>query len=339
MANRAERGTGDVDSVRWGVLSTADIAMGKVVPAMQAARNGRVVAIASRGSERARDAARKLGIDAAYGSYEALLASPDVDAVYLPLPNDLHAEWAILAAQSGKHVLCEKPLAMDATQALRMVEAFDAAGLLLQEAFMYRHHPSWEAVMALVADGSIGELQGIQTWFSYANDDPGNIRNQPEHGGGAVMDIGCYPINLSRMVFGAEPVDVTGRVRVDPVMGVDTVASVVMEFPGGGQSSFTVCIRCEAYQRVHLVGTQGRIEVEIPFNIPPDRETTVLLTAGGNPPVAPATRTLTFPIADQYTIQAERFAAAVLAGGPPPVPPTDAVANLRVLEAVLALGG
>ncbi|MEX1287526.1 MAG: Gfo/Idh/MocA family oxidoreductase [Acidimicrobiia bacterium] len=324
------------DTVRWGIVSTADIGMTKVTPAIQEAANAEVVAIASRGEDRARTAADRLGIPTAYGSYEALLEADDVDAVYIPLPNDQHAEWTMRAAAAGKHVLCEKPLAMTASQAEEMAAACEEAGVVLAEAFMYRHHPTWEEVARLVESRAIGDLRGVQTWFSYFNDDPTNIRNLPEHGGGAVMDIGCYPINVSRMLFGAEPVSVVSRVHRDPEMGIDTLTSAVLEFPDGGQSTFTVCIRSEDYQRVHVVGSEGRIEVEIPFNIPWDRETRIFVTAGGEPPEAPATETITFPPANQYTLQAEVFGRAILEGTPFPVPVSDAVANLRVIEQVLA---
>jgi predicted dehydrogenase len=323
-----------MDQVRWGILSTADIGMSKVTPAIQQARNADVVAIASRDEGRATAAAQRLSIPSAYGSYEGLLASVDVDAVYIPLPNDQHAEWTIAAARAGKHVLCEKPMAMSAAQAQSMVDACADAGVLLQEAFMYRHHPTWVAVVRLVREGRIGDVQGISTWFSYFNDDPANIRNRRENGGGALMDIGCYPINASRMLTGEEPDDVASSVRLDPILGVDTLTSAVLTFPGGVQSTFTVGIRCEPYQRVHVVGSQGRIEVEVPFNIPPDRPTRIFVTAGGDPPVAPATEVITFDPADQYTIQAEVFGQAILDRAQTPVPPSDAVANLRVIEAV-----
>ena len=324
-----------MDTVRWGILSAARIGMEKVIPAIKWAENAEVVAIASRDGARAREAAVALGIPTSYAGYEALLEADNIDAVYIPLPNDQHAEWTSRAAAAGKHVLCEKPLAMSSAQAEEMVAACDEAGVMLAEAFMYRHHPTWVEVVRLVRDGAIGRLQGIQTWFSYFNDDPSNIRNRVENGGGALMDIGCYPINVSRMLFGSEPTAVASRVRRDPEMGIDTLTSAVLEFPGGGQSTFTVCIRCEDYQRVHVVGSEGRIEVEIPFNIPPDRETRIHLCSGGEPPVAPATETISFDPAIQYTIQAEVFGRAVLGGGEFPVPACDAVANMRVIEWIL----
>jgi predicted dehydrogenase len=328
-----------VTTVRWGILSTADIGMTKVTPAIQAAENCEVVAIASRDRARAAAAAAELGIPAAYGTYEELLAADDIDAVYIPLPNDLHAEWTVKAAGAGKHVLCEKPLALSAPEAEEMVRACERASVKLAEAFMYRHHPTWVEAVRLLRNGAIGELQGVQSWFSYYNDDPENIRNRPENGGGAIMDIGCYNINASRMLFDAEPVRIEAAVRRDPVMGIDTLSSAVLEFPGGGQATFTCSIRSEDYQRVHIVGSTGRIEIEIPFNIPPNRETRILLTVGGDPPVAPVTETLVFPAEDQYTIQARLFAQAILDDSPVPVPVSDAIANMKAIDSILETSG
>ncbi|MBT8197260.1 MAG: Gfo/Idh/MocA family oxidoreductase [Acidimicrobiia bacterium] len=323
-------------AVRWGILSTADIGMAKVTPAIQAAENCDVVAIASRNLDKARAAAAQLDIPVAYGSYEELLAADDIDAVYIPLPNDMHAEWTAKAAAAGKHILCEKPLGMSAAEAEEMARVCDEAGVKLAEAFMYRHHPSWVEAVRLVREGAIGDLVAVQSWFSYFNDDAANIRNRLENGGGAVMDIGCYNINLSRMVFDAEPTDIRASVHRDPEMGIDIVSSAVLTFPGGGQSTFTCTIRSEEYQRVHIIGTTGRIEIEIPFNIPPDHETRIFLTSGGNPPLEYATETITFPPEDQYTIQARLFAQAILDDTPVAVPLTDAVANMKVIEAILA---
>ena len=325
------------DVVRWGVLSTAKIGIDKVIPATAAAERCEVVAIASRDLGRARAAASELGIARAFGSYEDLLADPDVDAVYNPLPNHLHAEWTIAAARAGKHVLCEKPLATTAADAERMIQACEAEGVLLMEAFMYRLHPTWEAARSLVASGRIGELRTVQSWFSYFNDDPGDIRNLVETGGGALYDIGCYCVNLSRMLFGAEPERVRGSVLRDPVMGIDVLTSAILDF-GDGVATFTCSTRAEPDQRVHIYGTEGRISLEIPFNIPPDRPTRVSVTAGGDPPVRPDTEVLTFDPANEYTIQAERFAAAVLDGGQAPIPPSDAVGNLRVIEELFRSG-
>jgi predicted dehydrogenase len=325
------------DVLRWGVLSTAKIGIGKVIPATAAAARCEVVAIASRDLGRAQAAASELGIARAYGSYEDLLADPDVDAVYNPLPNHLHAEWTIAAARAGKHVLCEKPLATTTADAERMIEACEAEGVLLMEAFMYRLHPTWEAVRASVASGRIGELRVVQSWFSYFNDDPGDIRNIVEAGGGALYDIGCYCVNLSRMLFGAEPERVQGSMMRDPIMGIDILTSAILDFDDG-MATFTCSTRAEPDQRVHIYGTEGRISVEIPFNIPPDRPTRVSVTAGGDPPVRPDTEVLTFDPANEYTIQAERFAAAELDGDPVPIPPSDAIGNLRVIEELFRSG-
>ena len=321
--------------LRWGVLSTASIGRVKVIPAIQRAPHCEVVAIASRDQALAATVAGELGIPTAHGSYEALLADPNVEAVYIPLPNHLHATWAIAAAEAGKHVLCEKPLALSAADAERMIEVADRAGVMLMEAFMYRLHPSWVAVRELLASGRIGRLTAVQSWFSYYNDDAANIRNIVEVGGGALYDIGCYSVNLSRMLFGAEPDRVEGMIVRDPLSGTDVVTSGLLRF-GDGLASFTCSTRAEDDQRVDVYGTTGRISVEIPFNIPPDRPTRIFVAAGGDPPVAPDIETMTFDVADPYTVEADAFAIAVIEGRPAPVPPSDAVANLRVIEALVA---
>jgi predicted dehydrogenase len=323
-------------TVRWGILSTADIGVRKVIPGIRKAARCEVVAIASRDGEQARAVADQLGIPSAHASYEALLADPGVDAVYIPLPNHMHMDWTIAALRAGKHVLCEKPLAMTADDAQRMVDVAHETGLHLMEAFMYRQHPSWVAAMDLVESGRIGTLTAVQSWFSYYNDDATNIRNIVEYGGGALFDIGCYTINLSRMVFGGEPSHIQASVRRDPATGVDALVSAILDFDGG-IASFTCAIRSESDQRVHIYGTKGRISIDIPFNIPPDRPTRIRLTAGGDPPVAPDTTVLEFPTTDPYTAEVERFVSAVLDGGPTPVPPEDAVANLRVIDAIFAI--
>ncbi len=319
--------------LRWGVLSTAAIARMKVIPGIRTAPRCAVVAIASRDVELARRTAAELDIPTAHGSYEALLADPEVDAVYIPLPNHLHAEWSIAAARAGKHVLCEKPLALTAADAQRMVAACRDAGVVLMEAFMYRHHPTWLTALELLAQGRIGRLVAVQSWFSFFNDDPENIRNVAALGGGAMYDIGCYGVSLSRLVFGSEPTALSAAITRDPVTGADIVASAILSF-GDGVATFTCSIRAEDDQRVEIYGTDGRISVEIPFNIPPDRPTRIHLVQGGDPPVAPSIETLTFPPADPYGAEAAAFAAAVLDGAPLPHPPDDGVANLRVIESI-----
>jgi predicted dehydrogenase len=323
--------------VRWGVLGAASIALRNVIPAMQRSQRCEVVAIASRDASRAAAAAAELGIARSYGSYQELLADPEIDAVYNPLPNHLHAEWTLRAAEAGKHVLCEKPLAMDAAQAQGVVDGCRRAGVKLMEAFMYRLHPQWVRARELVAQGRLGELRAIQSFFSYSNVDPANIRNIPEYGGGALMDIGCYTINVPRMMIGAEPDRVQAMLRRDPAFGTDVLVSANLGF-GDRHASFTCSTQLEPDQRVHLVGTEGRLLIEIPFNIPPDRPTRLLYTSGGEPPVAPNTEVIEIPPADQYTIQGDLFSEAVLTGGDVPIPPEDSVANMRVIDRVLAAG-
>jgi predicted dehydrogenase len=321
--------------VRWGVLGCAAIAVHKVVPAMQRSEHCDVVAIASRSVARAEEAAATLGLPRSYGSYEGLLADPDIEAVYIPLPNHLHAEWTRRTAESGKHVLCEKPLGMDASQAAGMVEACRHAGVALMEAFMYRLHPLWLRTHELVAGGAIGELETIQAFFSYRNVDPRNIRNIPAYGGGALMDIGCYPINVARWFFAGEPDRVVGSVRRDPTFGTDVVTSAILEF-GGRQAAFTCSTQIEDDQRVHLVGTSGRLVVEIPFNIPPDRPTRIIRAAGGDPPVAPDIEVIEVPPADPYGVQGDAFSTAVREQKPVPTPPEDAIGNMAVIDRILA---
>ncbi len=326
-----------MDTVRWGILSTAGIATGKVIAGMQRAARCEVVAIASRDADRAMSAATALGIPRSYGSYEALLADPDIDAVYIPLPNNLHPEWTKRAAVAGKHVLCEKPLAMTSAEAREMVAVCRDAGVLLMEAFMYRLHPSWVAARDLVASGRIGRLVAVDSFFSYFNDDPANIRNRRETGGGALYDIGCYSVNLSRMLFGAEPTAVRAAITRDPSSGVDTLTSGILQFESG-VATFTCSTRMEPDQRVDIYGTNGRIRIHIPFNIPPDRPTRLSIYAGGDPPVNPGVEEVEFPAKDPYAAEAEGFAAAVLDGAPVPTPPEDAIANLEVIEALFAAG-
>ncbi|HEX6331418.1 MAG TPA: Gfo/Idh/MocA family oxidoreductase [Actinomycetota bacterium] len=321
--------------VRWGVLSTAKIAVEKVIPGMRTAERCDLVAIASRDPALAGEWASRLGIPKAHGSYEALLADPDVEAVYIPLPNHLHAEWTMRAAEAGKHVLCEKPLALSSEQAQEMIEACRNADVLLMEAFMYRVHPQWVRVREIVSSGRLGELLVVEGFFSYRNLDPHDIRNIADYGGGALMDIGCYPINVARMMFGAEPSGVKAFLRRDPSFGTDVLTTAVLDF-GGRHATFTCSTQLENDQRVHLIGTQGRLLVEIPFNIPPDRATRLFFTAGGDPPVAPNTEIIEIPPADPYGVQIDGFSRAVVEGGEAPLSTEDSVANMRVIERVVA---
>lgn len=324
--------------MRWGVLGAAKIAIEKVIPAMQGADLTRVEAVASRTRERAEAAASKLGIPTAYGSYEELLSDPAIEAVYIPLPNHLHPEWTLAAAKAGKHVLCEKPLATTSADARRMVEGCAAAGVKMMEAFMYRLHPMWMEVRGMVEGGLIGEVRAISSVFSYNNVDAANIRNIRQFGGGALYDIGCYCVNVARMLLGGEPTDVQGAIRRDDTFGTDVVTSALLDFDGR-HAVFTCSTQLEDDQRVAIQGTEGRLVVEIPFNIPPDHPTRILHVAGGDPPLSPHVEVHEIPPANQYGIQAELFSRAIREDGPVPIPPEDAVANLAVIERIFTAAG
>lgn len=316
--------------VKWGVLSTAKIGLMKVIPAMQKGSNCEIVAIASSDIVKARSAASELGIPRSYGSYEELLSDPEVEAVYNPLPNHLHVLWSIRALQAGKHVLCEKPVGISSEEAQQLAAAarkYPSAKVM--EAFMYRHHPQWQKARALVKEGRIGELRTIQSFFSYYNVDPGNIRNQPEAGGGGMMDIGCYCISLARFIFSKEPSRVVGTVEYDPVLGTDRLASAILDF-GSGTSTFTCSTQLVPYQRVNIFGTSGRIEIEIPFNAPSDKPCKLWISTGDQ------TEEITFETCDQYLIQGELFSKAIIENSAVPTPLEDAVGNMKVIEAVVA---
>ncbi len=325
----------EFEPVTWGVLGVANIATKKVIPAMQGSALSPVRAIASRTLGRAEHAAADLGIDKAHGSYEDLLADPEIEAVYIPLPNHLHLEWVKAAAEAGKHVLCEKPLTMTSAEAREMIGVCESSGVLRMEAFMSRLPPLWKKVKDLVDGGVIGDLRSVQVAFSYFNDDPENIRNIPEVGGGALYDIGCYAVNAARFVFGSEPRGVKGFVDRDPILGTDVVTSAILDF-AGGQANFVCSTQMESDQRVDIHGTTGRIVVEIPFNIPPDLPSRLLLVTGGDPPVSPGIEVHEVPPENPYATQADAFSTAIRTGSPAPIPPFDAVANLEVMERIFA---
>ena len=321
-----------IPKVRWGVLGTARIALMKVIPAMQQGNWSEVTAIASRDLEKAREAARKLGIPKAYGSYEELLQDPEVEAVYNPLPNHLHVPWTVKAAEAGKHVLCEKPIALSSLEALELIAVRQRTGVKVQEAFMIRVHPQWLGSLEIIKSGRIGPLRSIQGFFSYFNPDPTDIRNVPEWGGGGLMDIGCYPITTSRWTFGEEPKRVLGLLERDPVMNVDCLTSAILDFPSG-QAIFTCSTQLVPYQRMHFFGTKGRLEIEIPFNAPPHRPCRVFID-DGNDLFGGSIETRYFETCDQYTLQGDLFSKAVRQGSSVPVPLEDAVRNMAVIDAV-----
>ena len=318
-----------MDKVKWGIMSTANIGATKVIPAMQNGTHCDIQALASLSLEKAKALALKLKIPRTFGSYEELLDCAEVDAVYIPLPNHLHVPWSIKALEAGKHVLCEKPIALSATEAQKLLDSSKKhSNLKIMEAFMYRHHPQWQKARDLVVSGEIGSLQTIQSFFSYFNTDPTNIRNMADIGGGGLMDIGCYTISLARFIFDAEPQKVCGMMEYDPKLDVDRITSAILDF-GGGTSTFTCSTQLAPYQRVNIFGTRGRIEIEIPFNAPPDQPCRMWHQNQGQ------IEEISFPICDQYTIQGDLFSKAILNDTDVPTPLEDAVANMRVIDALV----
>jgi predicted dehydrogenase len=317
-----------MSKTRWGVLSTSKFAQTKIIPAMKHCLHAEIAAIASRNLDTAEETAQRLGIAKAYGSYEELLADAELDVIYNPMPNHMHIDWSIKALEAGKHVLCEKPIGLSSAEGQRLLDAAKQhPKLKVMEAFMYRHHPQWQRAKQLVAEGKIGELRTIQSFFSYFNTDANNIRNQADIGGGAMMDIGCYNVSLSRFIFGEEPKRVLGIVERDPQFQTDRLSAGILDF-GRGTATFTCSTQLSPYQRVNIFGTEGRIEIEIPFNAPPDKPCKMWLQQGSE------IEEIVFDICDQYTIQSDLFSLAILNGTPVPTPLEDAVANMKVIEAV-----
>ena len=318
--------------VRWGILGTAKIALEKVIPGMRGSALAQVVAIASRDLAKARAAAERLGIPRAYGSYQELIDDPAIEAIYNPLPNHLHVPWSIRAAEEGKHVLCEKPIALSAREALDLLAARDRTGVKIGEAFMVRTHPQWLKVKEIVASGRIGELRLITGHFSYYRRDPSDIRSRLEWGGGALMDIGCYPITISRWLLGVEPTEVIGLIERDPEMQIDRLTSGLLRFEKG-QATFSCATQLVPYQTMQIFGTTGRIAVEIPFNAPPRDECRILVYDGSDL-AGGGVDTITFQPVDQYSVQADRFSEAIRGVGDVAVSLEDAIGNMAVIDAL-----
>ena len=324
--------------IRWGVLGCAGIAEKAVIPAIQSSRLGRVTAIASRDLGRATEMAARFDIARAYGSYEDLLADPAIDAIYNPLPNHLHVPLTIKALEHRKPVLCEKPIALGAAQAVELAAAQKAAGLPVAEAFMVRHHPQWKTARALVTEGRLGEVRAILTIFSYYLDDPRNVRNQADIGGGSLFDVGCYAVNTARFLFGAEPLRAIALMERDPTFGTDRLTSGLLAFPEGRQLAFTCSTQLALTHKVTVLGTRARLEIPVPFNAPADAPTRVVLddgrdlAGGGREEIAIA------PV-DQYREQADAFADAVLTGTPLEAGLDDSLANMKAIDALFRSAG
>jgi len=321
-----------MDKVRWGVLGAANIAVRKVIPAMQQSDWCEITALASRDLEKAQRLATELGIPKAYGSYEELIADADIEAVYIPLPNHLHVPWTVKAAEAGKHVLCEKPIALNAEEAMQVLQLRERTRVKIEEAFMVRTHPQWIKVRELIDAGRIGDVQSVSGHFSYNNPDPHNIRNVAEFGGGGLMDIGCYLIFFSRLIFQEEPRRAVGLIQQDAKTQTDVLTSALLDFPSG-QASFTCGTRMTPFQRIQVVGTRGRIEVKIPVNAPPDRSCAILFDDGSDL-FGAGEEVFTFEVCDQYTIQGDLFARSIREDSEPIVTLEDSIRNMSVVDAI-----
>ncbi len=314
--------------VKWGILGTSNFAQTKVIPAMLKSQHTELVALASRDLSKARAAAQKFGLPKAYGSYEELLADPEIDVIYNPMPNHQHVPWSIKALEAGKHVLCEKPVGLNSAEAEKLLTAAQQhPNLKVMEAFMYRLHPQWMLAKEIVKAGGIGELKTIQSFFSYFNNDGNNIRNKADIGGGGMMDIGCYNISFSRFIFDAEPTRVIGILERDPNFHTDRIASGILDF-GNGTATFTCSTQLTSYQRCNIFGTEGRIEIEIPVNAPPDKPCRIWHQRGAE------IEEISFEICDQYILETDAMSLAVLNNTLVPTPLEDAVANMKIIEAI-----
>lgn len=321
-----------IPKVKWGILGVANIAVKKVIPAMQQSERSEIIAIASRDLAKAQAAAEQLNIPRAYGSYEELLEDPEIEAIYNPLPNNVHIEWTIRAAQAGKHVLVEKPISMTVAEALPLLKTQRETGVKIEEAFMVRTNPQWIATLQMIAEGKVGEVRSVEGHFSYNNQDPNNIRNIRETGGGGLMDIGCYMIFFSRLIFDSEPIRVVSLIDEHPETKTDILTSALLEFPSG-HATFTCSTRVTPYQRVQIIGTTGRIEVQIPVNAPPDLPLKVFLDDGSDL-TGRTIQTFEFGPCDQYTVQGDLFSQAVCENKELPLSLESSIQNMAVVDAV-----
>ena len=318
--------------VRWGIISTANIGIKKVIPAILKSPRSEVVALASRDLSKAQAVLDELGIKGkAYGTYEELFADPDVDAVYNPLPNHLHVPVTLAAAKAGKHVLCEKPIALDAAEAAQLKSA--PGNVLITEAFMVRFHPQWHRAREIVRSGELGRVQLVRAVFLYHNDDPGNVRNMADIGGGGIYDIGCYCVISGRYLFEAEPRRVVALVDRDPNFKTDRLASVIADFGNGRHLSFVCGTQASGRQSVEVFGDKASLEIVIPYNAVADESGALLIGNGGPLDRSLYRREITKSV-DQYTEEADAFARAVLGEEPLAYGIDDAIQQMRILDAI-----
>jgi len=322
------------ERVKWGVLGAANIALKKVIPGMQRAEWCEISALASRDAAKARRAAAELDIPKAYGSYEELLADPEIEAIYNPLPNRLHVPWTIKAAEAGKHVLCEKPIGLSVQDVMPLLEVRARTGVKIEEAFMVRTHPQWIRVLELIRSDRIGQVRSVVGQFSYDNPDPHNIRNIAELGGGGLMDIGCYLILFSRLIFQDEPRRVVALIQEDAANGTDVLTSALLDFRKG-QSAINCSTRMTPFQRIQIMGTRGRIEVQIPVNAPADRACRILIDDGSDL-FGSGAETIEFEVCDQYTIQGDLFARSIREDREPIISLEESIRNMAVIDAIFA---
>ncbi len=323
------------DKIRWGIISTAKIGVKQVIPAMQKCEYAEITAISSRNLESAKKAATELNIPKAYGSYEELFDDPEIDAIYNPLPNHMHLEWTEKAIRAGKHVLCEKPLVLTTDEVKQLMKLRDEFSVKVGEAFMVHTHPQWVDAVKRIGRGKLGKFKIVQGFFSYYNVDENNIRNIKEYGGGAMWDIGCYPIHTSRFVFGDDPVRVAAQVSYDPKFDTDILSSVLMEFPSG-QASFHVSTQLVPYQRMSFFGDKKRLDIEIPFNAPNNKPCRLFINEGIFSQVKE--EEISYPVCDQYQVQGDAFSRAILEDTEVPVPLENSLGNIATIQAVLRAG-
>jgi predicted dehydrogenase len=317
--------------LKWGVLGAAKIALEKVIPAMAGSKNYEVYGISSRTKVKAEHAAKKLNIPKAYGSYEELINDPEINVVYNPLPNHMHVEYTLKCIEAGKHVLCEKPIALKAAEVEKLIAARDKHKVKVGEAFMVKTHPQWVKTKELVQKGNLGKIKLVQGTFSYFNTNPDNIRNIDAYGGGAIWDIGCYPVTTSRFVLGEEPKKIVAMIEFDKEFGTDVLSSFILHFPSA-HAVFAVSTQIVPYQRMHFFGEEKELEIKIPFNAPKDRSCIIQINPGDI--YEEKLENIRFEICDQYRIQADAFSKAVINNSEVPVPLEDALANTKVLEAL-----
>lgn len=314
-------------ALQLGILSVSGFFQKKIAIPVAKSPLLDIAAIASRSGEKAKKAAKEYDIPKAYGSYEALLSDESIEAVYIPLPNHLHAQFIRQAADAGKHIICEKPIALNAKEAEESIAYAQQKGVKVMEAFMYRFHPQWQHARELIRMKEIGKVQLVQCFFAYNNTDPSNIRNQADAGGGAILDIGCYAVSSSRFLIGAEPKRVVSLTHFDPALGTDILSTGILDF-GDSRAEYTIGTQTFPYQRVNVHGSSGVISIEIPFNTPADVETRIFVTN------SVGTREVLLAPEDQYILEFEAFAKAIKEDTEVPTPPSDAIANMKVLDAL-----